>query len=96
MSVIAALVTVLGHAVHHPSDSSGVPTQDEMRAYRSILSVLEAMAQRSHDGKLEKAKDLCMSLFSKVDASRSPRPAAGGASGNPQVSGSRGALVFSY
>jgi hypothetical protein len=70
LSVIAALVTVLAHTLHHPSDADNAPSQNDMREYGRILQMLGTLALKSSDSKLATARDLCMSLFSKVDASR--------------------------
>jgi hypothetical protein len=70
LSVIAALVTVLAHTLHHPSDADNAPSQNDMREYGRILQMLGTLALKSSDSKLATARDLCMSLFSKVDPSR--------------------------
>ncbi|KAF2791527.1 hypothetical protein K505DRAFT_376704 [Melanomma pulvis-pyrius CBS 109.77] len=68
--VIAALVTVLAHTLHHPSDTGGAPSRTEMREYGRILQMLGTLAQKRRDARLQTARELCMRLFSKVDASR--------------------------
>lgn len=69
LAVIAALVTVLAHTLHHPSDTEKAPLPEEMVEYGRILQMLGTLAQKSSDSKLATARDLCMMLFAKVDAS---------------------------
>jgi hypothetical protein len=93
LSVIAALVTVLAHTLHHPGDKDNAPSQDEMGEYWQMLQMLGTLAQKSSDARLATAKDLCMMLFSKVTASRKAEHCDGrtGASGAVTRSSARGA-----
>jgi hypothetical protein len=83
LPVIAALVTVLSVHLHSlpitpaptvPRDatptcttSSKPPSSDVMREYMSILRTLGTLVQRSGDLELQRARELCMMLYTKVE-----------------------------
>lgn len=62
--VIAAFTTVLAHHLHVP-DSALSP--DTMREYARILNTLRIMAEKSQDLELLRARDVCMSMYSRVE-----------------------------
>jgi hypothetical protein len=67
LSILAALCTVLAHAVHNPwYDPSAVVSGQ----YGDILQMIAALAQKSHDPEFLKAADVCVGLFHKVNSSR--------------------------
>lgn len=71
LPVVAALCTVLSQAIHNPSVDAISPA--EMHAYSSILYMLTTLAEKSRDAELKRARDLCMTLFSKIDSARRVR-----------------------
>jgi hypothetical protein len=86
LSVIAALVTVLAHELHHPCDRDNASSPEEMGAYWGILQMLGTLAQKSSDARLATAKDLCMKLFTKLTASRKGEYRVGQTSASGPVS----------
>jgi hypothetical protein len=65
--VIAALVTVFSQTLHN-SSSDDLPTRKDMQAYGRILQVLTTLAQKGQDPELQKARDMCITLFGRVKA----------------------------
>ncbi|KAF2464768.1 uncharacterized protein BDR25DRAFT_241792 [Lindgomyces ingoldianus] len=69
--IIAALCTVLAHALESPSEYT--PSLAEMQNISGLIKMLESMAQKSQDGELKTAQGLCALLFSKLKAGQRAR-----------------------
>jgi len=63
LPVVAALVTVLAHHIRTPA---GPPSAETLREYTRVLSTLGTLATKSQDLELQRARDVCMTLFSKL------------------------------
>lgn len=65
LPVFAALTTVLAHYLHCPE---ATPSADAMREYARILRTLGSLVQKSQDLELQRARQLCLMQFTRLEA----------------------------
>ncbi|KAF2645069.1 hypothetical protein P280DRAFT_546465 [Massarina eburnea CBS 473.64] len=61
--LVAALVTVLAHHIHSPQEA---PSPVKMREYSEILCSMGSMVQDGQDIEFQRARDLAISLFTRI------------------------------
>jgi hypothetical protein len=69
-ALIAALVTVLAHYIHNPKEPG--PTEDELRIFNDFIADLGILVVESvhvENSDIAEARELCMSLYSKLELS---------------------------
>ena len=67
--LIAALVTILAHHIHHAAETA--PSAAEMRIYKQLLADLDTMVLAGDNPDLEGKRNLCKCLLSTLEVRHS-------------------------